>query len=64
MVAFYIDLRHKLPLFCVFMKNIIKFLGFLKVLSYIINREFDNMPLISPEEINRIKDSNDIVDTI
>ena len=64
MVAFYIDLRHKLPLFCVFIKNIIKFLGFLKVLSYIINREFDNMPLISPEEINRIKDSNDIVDTI
>ena len=33
-------------------------------MSYIINRESDIMPLISPQEINHIKSSVDIVDVI
>lgn len=44
-------------------KTIVK-KGNLKVLSYIIIRELDNMEVIPTEQINNIRSSNDIVDVI
>lgn len=46
------------------MKKTIVKKGNLKVLSYIIIRELDNMEVIPTEQINNIRSSNDIVDVI